>query len=412
MPHTAYIVEAVRSAGGKKNGRLSGWHPADLCAQVIDGLVDKVGVDGKAIDDVIVGCVSQTGAQAGNIGRTVVMSCKKLPETVPGTTVDRQCGSGQQAIHFACQAVMSGVQDCVIAAGVESMSQVPIGSNVIAGFKAGYGLPNGEQIVENYGEQMKKLEEFGFDSRNFSQFGGAELLAKKYECSKEDMDRFSVLSQKRAAEATKAKRFAGEIIPLPVKLLKGESPKEMHTVDEGIREGTTYEGIAKLKPMFQNGRITPATSSQICDGAAAILICNEAGLKKLGLRPRAKITSLAVVGHDPVIMLEGPVPATAEALRRAGLSAKDIDLFEVNEAFAPVPMAVAKSFLGGSLDKVNVNGGAMALGHPLGGTGCKLMATLVHELDRRQGKYGLLAICEGGGTANATIIERVANSKL
>eukprot|EP00927_Polykrikos_kofoidii_P028466 TRINITY_DN2484_c0_g1_i3.p1 TRINITY_DN2484_c0_g1~~TRINITY_DN2484_c0_g1_i3.p1 ORF type:complete len:416 (+),score=82.57 TRINITY_DN2484_c0_g1_i3:63-1310(+) len=410
-PYNAYIVEAVRSAGGKRNGRLSGWHPADLCAAVVDGLIDKTGIDGKHVDDVVVGCVSQVGAQAGNIGRNTVLSSKRLPESVPGTAVDRQCGSGQQALHFACQAVMSGTQECIIAAGVENMSQVPIGASVIDAFKAGHGLPNGEKIAENYGDAMKQLEEFGFDSHNFSQFGGAELLARKYKLSKEDLDKFAVLSQKRAAAATKAGRFEAEIVPLPVRLLKGESPQEMHVLDEGIRD-VTYERVAKLKPMFQNGVMTPATSSQICDGAAAILVCNEDGLKKLGVRPRAKIVALSVVGHDPVIMLEGPVPATGAALTRAGLKADQIDIIEINEAFAPVPMAVAKTFFDGSLEKINVNGGAMALGHPLGATGCKLMTTLLHELDKSNGRYGLLAICEGGGTANATIIERIPQSKL
>lgn len=410
-PLNAYIVEAVRSAGGKRNGRLSGYHPVDLCAAVVDGLIDKVGVDGKHVDDLIVGCVSQVGSQAGNVGRNAVLASKRLPEAVPGTSVDRQCGSGQQAIHFACQAVMSGTQDCVIAAGVECMSQVPIGSNVIDGLKAGRGLPTGPGILEAYGDSMKQLEEFGMDPRNFSQFGGAELLAKKYKMSKEELDRFAELSHKRGADATKADRFKEEIVPLKVKLLKGESPDEMHTKDEGIRV-STYENIAKLKPMFPNGIVTPASASQICDGAAAVLICNEHGLRKLGLRPKAKVTALAVVGADPVVMLEGPVPATAEALKRANLKMDDIDLVEVNEAFAPVPLAVAKTFTNGKLDKINVNGGAMALGHPLGGTGCKLMATLVHELDKRQGRYGLLAICEGGGTANATVIERVPQSKL
>lgn len=410
-PYTAYIVEAARSAGGKKNGRLSGHHPVDMCAMVVDGLMDKVGVDGKHVDDVILGCVSQVGAQAGNIGRNVVLASKKLPETVPGTVVDRQCGSGQQALHFACQAVMSGTQDCVIAAGVESMSMVPIGANIRDGFKGGHGLPVSDAMMVEYGEPLKQLEEFGMDTRMFSQFGGAELLAKKYSMTKEELDKFACLSQQRAAHATKEGYFKQEVVPLPVKLAKGESPQEMHLNDEGIRP-STYENVSKLKPMHTNGLITPATSSQICDGAAAVMVCNENGLKKLGLKPRAKIVALSVVGSDPVIMLEGPVPATGAALSKAGLKAADIDLLEVNEAFAPVPLAVAKTYLGGSLDKVNVNGGAMALGHPLGGTGVKLMTTLVHELDRRQGKYGLLAICEGGGTANATIIERIPQSKL
>ena len=407
MPYSAYIVEAVRSAGGRKNGRLSGYHPADLAALVVDGLIEKVGIDGSMVDDVVVGCVSQVGAQTGNIGRNVVLSCKKLPESVPGTTVDRQCGSGQQAIHFAAQAVMSGTQDVVIAAGVESMSVVPIGASVTAGYKAGHGLPLGDFAKENYGDSMKQLEEFGFDTRNFSQFGGAELLARKYKCTKEELDKFAVLSQRRGMEATKAGKFQKEILPIPVKLAKGESPKEMHTQDEGLR-ATTYDKVAALKPMFKGGVLTPATSSQIADGAAAILICNEEGLKKLGLKPRAKITAMSVVGSDPTIMLEGPVPATGHVLKRAGLTPEDISVVEVNEAFAPVPLAVAKTFFGGSLDKFNVNGGAMALGHPLGCTGVKLMTTLVNELERQQGKYGLLAICEGGGTANATIVERVS----
>lgn len=410
-PYSAYIVEAVRSAGGKKNGRLSGYHPADLCAQVVDALVDKVGIDGKHVDDLIVGCVSQVGAQSGNIGRTTVLGSKRLPESVPGTTVDRQCGSGQQALHFASQAVMSGTQDCVIAAGVESMSLVPIGASVLDGLKAGRGLPNGQMVQEAYGKSMEQLAEFGIDPRNFSQFGGAELLARKYNMTKEELDRFAGLSHRRAMEATKSGRFKDEIVPLPVKSLKGDTPNGMHDEDEGIRP-STYENIAKLAPLFKNGVITAATSSQICDGAAAVLICNERGLQKLGLRPKAKIVALAVVGADPVVMLEGPVPATAEVLRRANLKMGDMDLLEVNEAFAPVPLAVAKTFMANNLEKLNVNGGAMALGHPLGGTGCKLMATLVHELDKRQGRYGLLAICEGGGTANATIIERIPHSKL
>mmetsp|Transcript_82235 Transcript_82235/g.145692 ORF Transcript_82235/g.145692 Transcript_82235/m.145692 type:complete len:418 (-) Transcript_82235:68-1321(-) len=405
-PFSAYIVAAGRSAGGKKNGKLSGWHPADMCAKVIDGLIEKVGVDGKAVDDVIIGCVSQIGAQAGNIGRTVVLSSKKLPESVPGTSVDRQCGSGQQALHFAAQAVMSGSQDCVIAAGVENMSMVPIGSNIIDGLKNKRGLPIGEYAVETYGEDMKQLEEFGMPTSMFSQFGGAELLARKYKMTKEELDTFGALSQERGAAATKAGRFKEEIIPLPVKSSKGGSSDEMHTVDEGLRK-TTYESVSKLKPMFSNGMLTPATSSQICDGAAAVMLCNENGLKKLGLKPRAKITALSVVGSDPVIMLEGPVPATGAVLEKAGLKPSDIDVIEVNEAFAPVPLAVAKVHFGGSLDKINVNGGAMAIGHPLGCTGVKLMTTLLHELEKRQGKYGLLSICEGGGTANATIIERV-----
>lgn len=420
-PYTAYIVEAVRSAGGKKNGQLSGWHPADLCAAVIDGLVEKTGCDGKHVDDVIVGCVGSIGCQAANIGRTIVMSTKTLPETVPGTTVNRACGSGQQAFDFAAQAVMSGMQDVVIAAGVENMSVNPIPASVAPSFKAGHGQPNGEVIVEKYGEAMKTFAQFGMSTRNMSQFGGAELLARKYKMTREELDAFGVLSHQRGAAATKSGRFKDEIIPLPVKKGADEIKKggfkvgaggpEMHTEDEGIRV-STYEGLAALKPMYKTGIITAGTSSQVCDGASAVLICNENGLKKLGLQPVAKVKAMAVVGSDPIIMLEGPVAATGVALKKAGLKASDIDLVEVNEAFAPVPIAVAKAHFGDSLEKINVNGGAMALGHPLGATGTKLMATLVHELQKRQGQYGLLTICEGGGTANATIIERVPKSKL
>lgn len=306
---------------------------------------------------------------------------------------------------------MSGTQDVVIAAGVESMTHVPMGSSTMDGLNNGRGQPNGPALFSKYGESMKQLQHYGFDPEHFNQFGGAELLAKKYNISKEEIDRFSELSQKRGAEATSANRFKEEILPLKVKKVKGDSPDAMHSKDEGLRQ-TSFETVSKLKPMYPNGILTPATSSQVADGAAAVLVCNEIGLKKLGLRPKAKIVSLAVVGSDPVIMLEGPVPATAEALKRAGLKIDDMDVMEINEAFAPVPLAVAKTFTNGSLEKINVNGGSMALGHPLGATGCKLMATLVHELEKRQGRYGLLAICEGGGTANATIIERVPQSKL
>lgn len=407
----AYIVDCLRTAGGRRNGSLSGYHPAELCATVIDGLLDKVGVKGSDIDDVIVGCVSQVGAQAANVGRNTVLSSTRLPATVPGTSVDRQCGSGQQAIHFAAQAVMSGFQDCIIAGGVESMSTVPINACVADGVKAGHGFPYGDAIWANYGEDAKKLCEFGMDPRSFNQFGGAELVGRKWKCTREEYDRFAVLSQDRASVATKAGKFKDEIFPVKVKKAKGDSPDEMHVRDEGIR-ATTYEKVAALKPMYPNGLLTAASSSQICDGAAAVLICNEVGLKRLGLIPRAKIVGMSVIGADPVLMLEGPVFATDHVLRSLGLKAEDVDLCEVNEAFAPIALAVAKAHFGGSLDKINVNGGAMALGHPLGATGAKLMTTLVHELERRQGQYGLLAICEGGGTANATIIERVPRSRL
>jgi acetyl-CoA C-acetyltransferase len=423
-PFSAYIVDACRTAGGKKNGKLSGWHPADLGATVCDGLVERTKVDANLIEDVIFGCVCQSGAQAGNIGRNVVLASRHLPEHVPGTAVDRQCGSSQQAIHQGATAVMSGVHDVVIAGGVEVMSLVPIGANVIDSFKAGHGQPMSPAMVTKYQDGLKQFEDFGIDPRSFSQFGGAELLARKYNLSKEDVDKFAVASHKRAHEATKAGKFKGEIVPVPVRQMpkkeKGDkaapatpaaASSEMHVEDEGIRPGTNMEGVAKMKVMLKNGILTPATSSQICDGAAALLICNENGLKRLGVKPLAKITALTLAATDPVIMLEGPVPASKACLQKAGLKIEDMDLYEVNEAFAPVPLAFCKA-LGADFEKLNVNGGAMALGHPLGGTGAKLMTTLLHELQRRRARYGLLSICEGGGTANATIVEMMPSAKL
>jgi acetyl-CoA acetyltransferase family protein len=377
---------------------------------VCDALIDRTKADASQVEDVIFGCVSQVGAQAGNIGRNVVLACKKLPQTVPGAAVDRQCGSGQQAIHAAAQAVMSGVHDCVIAGGVEVMSTVPIGSNIIDGVKAGHGQPMADAMLEKYGEDLKKLEEFDMSPNMFSQFGGAELLSKKYGFSKADLDNFGFLSQQRANAAAKAGKFQAEIVPVPAKPLKGEA-SGMHEADEGVRPGVTLESTAKLNPLFKNGVVSPATASQICDGASAVLICNERGLEKLGLKPRARIHSQALAGDDPVMMLEGPIPASRSALQKAGLQIQDIDVYEVNEAFAPVPLAWCKA-LGADFEKLNVNGGAMALGHPLGATGAKLMTTLLHELERRRGRYGMLAICEGGGTANATIIERMPDAKL
>jgi acetyl-CoA acetyltransferase family protein len=360
MPHIAYIVDGVRTAG----------------------------------DDVIFGCVSQIGAQAGNIGRNVVLSSKVLPQSVPGTSVDRQCGSSQQAIHFAVQAVMSGTQDVVIAGGVEVMSLIPIGSNIMDGAAAGRGMPKGKVMEEKWPGVM------------FSQFEGAEIVADKFNVTKEEMDKFGVISHKRAAEATKKGHFANEIVT--VKGFDKKTNSEVdHSVDEGIRPDTTLEGIAKL-PLLKpdGGRLTAGTASQICDGSAAMLIVNERALKKYNLKPRAKFISLALAGDDPVMMLGGPIPATIRVLQNAGLTINDIDLYEVNEAFASVPLAWMKA-VGADFEKLNVNGGAMALGHPLGGTGAKIMITLLNELERRGKRYGLQAICEGGGTANATIIEIV-----
>ena len=387
----AYIVGAVRSAGGKKKGRLSKIHPIDLGAEVVDALVAKTGVAVEEIDDLIFGCVSQVGAQSSNIARNVCLS-SVLGEVVPGTTVDRQCGSGQQAMHFAAQAVLSGTQDIVIAGGVESMSQVPIGANIVDGYKAEHGLPYGEKLTARY------------PGVQFNQFAGAEMLAKKYELTKEELNEFALSSHMKAKQAVEEGRFNDEIVPIEIELDDGV--REMHTQDEGIRMEATLDAISGLEPLQEDGLLTAANASQICDGASAVMIVNGATCKRLGLKPLARIVAMSVIGSDPVIMLEGPIPATEKVLEKAGMTLDDIDLCEVNEAFGSVPLAWAKA-LNADLDKLNVNGGAQALGHPLGGTGAKLMTTLVHELHRSGKRYGLLAICEGGGTANGTIVERV-----
>ena len=387
----AYIVGAVRTATGRKNGRLSRMHPVDMGAAVVDELVDRTGVPTDKVDDLVFGVVMQIGSQAGNLGRNVALS-SKLALEVPGTTVDRQCGSSLQAIQFGAQAVMSGTQDVVICGGVEAMSTVEIGSNVRDGLEKGRGVPKGERL------------ELQYPGIQFSQFDGAELLAEKYQISREALDEFGLLSHQRAAAATRSGYFEQEIVPLNIELEDGS--KDVHTVDEGIRFEANLEGMQSLNALREGGVITAGTASQISDGAAAIMVANEEAVRKFDLPVRAKIHSLAVVGSDPVIMLEGPIPATEKVLKKAGLSIDDIDLYEVNEAFGSVPLAWAKA-LNADPDKLNVNGGAQSLGHPLGGTGAKLMTTLVHELERRQARYGLVAICEGGGTANAMIIERM-----
>ena len=387
----AYIVGAVRTATGRKNGRLSRMHPVDMGAAVVDELVDRTGVPTDKVDDLVFGVVMQIGSQAGNLGRNVALS-SKLALEVPGTTVDRQCGSSLQAIQFGAQAVMSGTQDVVICGGVEAMSTVEIGSNVRDGLEKGRGVPKGDRL------------ELQYPGIQFSQFDGAELLAEKYQISREALDEFGLLSHQRAATATKSGFFEQEIVPLNIELEDGS--KDVHTVDEGIRFEANLEGMQSLNALREGGVITAGTASQISDGAAAIMVANEEAVSKFDLPVRAKIHSLAVVGSDPVIMLEGPIPATEKVLEKAGLSIDDIDLYEVNEAFGSVPLAWAKA-LNADPDKLNVNGGAQSLGHPLGGTGAKLMTTLVHELERRQARYGLVAICEGGGTANAMIIERM-----
>lgn len=387
----AYIVGALRTATGKNRGRLSHIHPVDLGAMLVDGLVDQVGVAPENVDDLVFGCVSQSSEQAGNVARNVALA-SKLGESVPGVSVDRQCGSAQQAIHFAAQAVMSGTQDLVIAGGVESMSRVPMFSNVEDGADKGRGEPKSDRLEERY------------PGVEFSQFSGAEMLAKKYEISREELDNFGYQSHMRATVATESGKFREEILPLHLTLENGDI--FVHDADEGIRPNASLEAISELEPLAPGGVITAGTASQISDGAAAIMVANEEAVKKYGLKPRARFHSLAVVGSDPVIMLEGPIPATKKVLERVGLEIGDIDLYEVNEAFGSVPLAWAKA-VGADLDKLNVNGGAQANGHPLGCTGAKLMTTLLHELERRNGRYGLLAICEGGGTANATIIERL-----
>ncbi|MEA1014763.1 acetyl-CoA C-acetyltransferase [Sphingosinicella sp. LY1275] len=383
MPE-AYIVAAVRTAGGRRGGALQDWHPADMAAEVLNALVERTGVDPAAIEDVIMGCVGQAGEQAFHIGRNAVLA-SKLPASVPAVSIDRQCGSSQQSIQFAAQAVMSGTQDVVIAAGVESMTRVPMGLPFTLPLQHGIGTgPFSKRIQDRFGVAM------------FSQFVGAQMMADKYGLSREDMDAFALDSHRKAARATQAGAFADEIVPL------GE-----HRTDEGIRYDATLEGIAAVKPLQEGGSITAANASQMCDGAAGVLVVSEAALKAHGLTPLARIHNLTVTAGDPVIMLEEPIPATARALGRAGLGISDIDLFEVNEAFASVPLAWLQQ-TGADPDRLNVHGGAIALGHPLGASGAKLMATLVHALKARGGRYGLQTMCEGGGIANVTIVENLA----
>ena len=389
---TAYIVDAVRTAGGRRGGRLAGIHPVDLLAKSLDAVVERSGVDPAAIDDVVTGCVSQAGEQAMQVGRMGVLASKHLPESTPAVTIDRQCGSSQQAIQFAAQAVMSGTQDIVIASGVESMTRVPMGSNITFHAKEGLGQPMSPGIQDKYPSVPQ-----------FSQFMGAEMIAQKHDFSKDEMDRFALGSHEKAIAATKAGAFEKEIVPVEIETPEGE---EMHTVDEGIRFDANLEGIAGVKLLAPEGRITAASASQICDGSSAVLVVNEEALKAHNLTPLARIHNLTVTAGDPVIMLEEPLFATDKALERAGMTINDIDLYEVNEAFAPVPMAWLKH-TGADPEKLNVHGGAISLGHPLGASGTKLMATLVHALHRHGKKYGLQTMCEGGGVANVTIVEAV-----
>jgi acetyl-CoA C-acetyltransferase len=387
----AYIVAAVRTAGGRKGGRVKDWHPADLGGKVLDAVVDRTGADPALIEDVIFGCVGQAGEQAVNVARNAVLA-SKLPESVPATSVDRQCGSSQQALHFAAQAVMSGAMDVVVAGGVESMTRVPMGLPAALPAKNGFGIYKSPKMEERY------------PGVQFSQFTGAEMIAKKYDLSKDLLDQFAYKSHQKAIAATQAGHFKDEIVPIEVKLEDGSVVQ--HNVDEGIRFDVSLEGIKGVKLLAEGGALTAATSSQICDGASAALVVNERGLKALGLEPLARIHHMTVIGADPVIMLEAPIPATERALKKAGMKIDDIDLFEVNEAFASVPAAWLK-MTGADPARLNVHGGAIALGHPLGGSGTKLMATLVHALRTHKKRYGLQTMCEGGGLANVTIVERL-----
>jgi acetyl-CoA C-acetyltransferase len=385
MPE-AYIVEAVRTPVGKRNGGLSAVHPADLGAHILNALIDRSGIDPSVVEDVVFGCLDTLGPQAGDIARTAWLAAG-LPEEVPGTTIDRQCGSSQQALHFAAQGVMSGTQDVVVAGGVQNMSKIPIGSAFTAakaiGVEDADPFSGSEGWVKRYGDQP------------VNQFHGAELIADKWGITREDMEVFGLESINRAVRAIDDGRFEKEIAPY------GEV-----SVDEGPRRGSTLEKMATLQPVVPGGRITAAVSSQISDGAAALLVVSEKALKQYNLTPRARVHHLSVRGADPIYMLTAPIPATAYALEKTGLSLDDIDLIEINEAFAPVVLAWQQE-TGADLSKVNVNGGAIALGHPLGATGARLMTTLLHELERTGGRYGLQTMCEGGGQANVTIIERL-----
>ena len=387
----AYIVASARTAGGRKGGRASGWHPVDLASQVLNSLVERSGADPDVVEDVIMGCVSQGGEQAVNVARNAVMA-SVLPESVPGTSVDRQCGSSQQALHFAAQAVMSGAMDCVIASGVESMSRVPMGSPSILAMKAGMGSYMSPGLQEKY------------PNIQFSQFAGAEMISKKHGLTKDELDEYAYESHRKAIAATQGGAFKDEIVAIEITLPDGT--KELHTIDEGIRFEASLEGIRGVKLLTEGGTVTAATSSQICDGASGVMVVNEAGLKRLGVEPLARVHHMTVTAGDPVIMLEEPLFATEKALKKAGMSINDIDLYEVNEAFAPVPIAWLRHNKADPA-KLNVNGGAIALGHPLGGSGTKLMTTLLHALKARGGRYGLQTMCEGGGLANVTIIERL-----
>jgi acetyl-CoA C-acetyltransferase len=380
----AYLVDAIRTPVGRRRGALAGIHPADLGAHVLRALVQRTGIDPAAVDDVIFGCVDTIGPQAGNIARTCWLAAG-LPEEVPGVTVDRQCGSSQQAVHFAAQAVLSGTADLIVAGGVQNMSAVPIASAMLAGRPLGFDDPFSGSAGwrERYGDQ------------EISQFRAAELIAAKWSLSREEMEEYALSSHRRALRAIDEGRFSREIVPI-----------DGVDTDEGPRRDTTPAKMASLPALAEGGRVTAALASQISDGAAALLVASERAVAEHGLTPRAAVRHLGVRAADPVYMLTGPIPATRRVLSRAGLTIDDIDLVEINEAFVPVVLAWQRE-LSADPSRVNVNGGAVALGHPLGATGARLMTTLLHELERSGGRYGLQTMCEGGGTANVTVIERL-----
>jgi acetyl-CoA acyltransferase len=390
---TAVIVDAVRTAGGKRNGKLRNWHAVDLASEALKALQERNSLDPSLVDDVIMGCVMQVSEQALNVGRNAVLAAG-WPESVPATTIDRQCGSSQQALHFAAQGVMAGAYDVVVAAGVESMTRTPMGSSVVREL----GYPFGPRMMARYAEKGGLV----------SQGIGAEMIADQWGISREELDAFSVQSHQRAARATAEGRFENEITPVTIRDDEGHDTDELLTADEGIRPDSTVETLAKLKPAFkpEGGKITAGNSSQITDGASAVLIMSEEKASALGLRPRARFHAFALAGVDPITMLTGPIPATTTVLERAKLTLDDISAVEINEAFASVVLAWEKEHHP-NMDLVNPNGGAIALGHPLGASGGKLLATLLNELERTDGRYGLLTMCEGGGLANATIIERL-----
>ncbi len=397
----AVIVDAIRTPGGKRNGKLSGWHPVDLAAETLRALADRNGLDPALVEDVIMGCVMQVGHQGLNVGRNAVLAAG-WPEEIPGTTLDRQCGSSQQAAHFAAQGVMAGAYDVVIAAGVEVMTTTPMGASITPG-----SFPFGPKAMARYAD----VEHYGNKGMQ-GQGIGAEIIADKWGLSREALDEIALRSQENAARARDEGRFENEILPVAAMPRDKETGNLIETdevvkSDEGIRE-SSMEGLAKLKPAFlpEKGKVTAGNSSQITDGASAMLVMSADKAKELGLKARARFHTFALAGVDPISMLTGPIPATQKALDKSGLSISDIDLFEVNEAFASVVGAWQQEF-DVPWDKVNVNGGAIALGHPLGASGTKLMATLLNELERTGGRYGLQTMCEGGGMANATIIERL-----